>query len=158
MKTAFFVGRFQPLHNGHLKVIKWILKKYDKVFIAIGSSQESDTSKNPFTLEERKKMIDNSLKSEGIEKKKYEIFGIPDVHDDKAWVENILKKAKFDVVFTINSWTKKCFEAFKIPVKEHPMFDNISATKIRKMIKNNEDWQKLVPKEVQKIIKKSIED
>ena len=151
---ALFVGRFQPMHLGHLKVIKWILKKYDKVFIAIGSSQESNTSKNPFTLEERKIMINNTLKSEEIEKKKYEIFGIPDVHNDKAWIESILKKAKFDVVFTMNPWTKRCFKAFDIPVKEHPMFSDISASKIRKMIKNNENWQKLVPKEVQKIIKK----
>lgn len=153
---ALFVGRFEPFHLGHLKVIKWILKKYDKLFIAIGSSQESNTSKNPFTLEERKKMIDNSLKSEGIEKKKYEIFGIPDVYDDNAWVKSILKKVKFDVLFTMNPWTKRCFDAFNIPVKEHPMFYDISASKIRKMIKNNEDWQKLVPKEVQKIIKKLI--
>jgi len=154
METAIFIGRFQPLHIGHLKVIKWILKKYDKVYIAIGSSQESNTDKNPFTLEQRKRMIQNTLKSERIEKKKYEIFGIPDFHDDKAWVESILKKTKFDVVFTMNPWTKRCFDAFNIPVKEHPMFDDISATKIRKMIKNKEDWQELVPKEVQKIIKK----
>jgi len=154
---ALFVGRFQPMHLGHLKVIKWILKKYDKVFIAIGSSQESNTNKNPFTLEERKIMIDNTLKNEGIEEKKYEMFGIPDVHDDKAWVESISKKAKFDVVFTKNPWTKRCFEAFNIPVKEHPMFDNISGSKIRKMIENNDDWQELVPKEVQKFIKKRFD-
>jgi len=154
---ALFVGRFQPMHLGHLKVIKWILKKYDKIFIAIGSSQESNTNKNPFTFEERKIMTQNTLNSERIEKKKYEIFGIPDVHDDKAWVENILKKAKFDVVFTKNPWTKRCFEAFNIPVKEHPMFDNISGSKIRKMIENNDDWQELVPEEVQKIIKKQFD-
>ena len=154
---ALFVGRFQPMHLGHLKVIKWILKKYDKVIIAIGSSQESNTNKNPFTLEERKIMINNTLKNEGIEEKKYEIFGIPDVHDDKAWVESILKKAKFDVVFTKNPWTKRCFKVFNIPVKEHPMFDNISGSKIRKMIKNNENWQELVPKEVQKFIKKRFD-
>lgn len=153
MKTALFVGRFQPLHIGHLKVIKWILKQYDKIIIVIGSSQESNTEKNPFTLEERKKMVLNTLKSEGIKRNKYRIISIPDVYDDETWVNNILKKVKFDAVFTRNLWTKRCFDKFKIPVKEHPMFGNISGSKIRKMIQEGKEWENFVPKEVQKIIK-----
>ena len=152
MKTALFVGRFQPFHLGHLKVIKWILKKCDKIIIVIGSSQESNTEKNPFTFEDRKKMILNTLNSEGIEKKQYKIVEIPDVYDDKKWVDNIVKKIKFDTIFSMNPWTRRCFESFKIPVKDHPMYDDISGTKIRKMIKKKENWQELVPKEVQKII------
>lgn len=154
MKKALFVGRFQPMHIGHLKAIKWILKKYDKVIIIIGSSQDSFTEKNPFTFEERKKMIQNTLRSEQIQKNKYKIIGIPDVYDDKKWVNNILKKVKFDVVLTKNSWTKKCFTKAKIPVGPHPMFGNVSGSKIRKMIKNNKKWEKYVPKEVEKIMKK----
>ena len=154
MKKACFVLRAQPFHVGHLKVIKWILKKYDKIIIIIGSSQESNTDKNPFTFKERKEMIEKSLKNEEIGKEKYEIIGISDVHDDKLWVEKILKKTKFNVVFTMNSWTKRCFDAFSIPVKKHPIFDDISATKIRNMIKEKREWKKLVPAEVKNIIKK----
>jgi nicotinamide-nucleotide adenylyltransferase len=154
MKKAILVGRFQPMHIGHLKVIKWVLKEYDKVIIVIGSSQDSFTEKNPFTFEERKKMIQNTLRSEKIKKNKYKIIDIPDVYDDKKWVENILKKAKFDVVLTKNVWTKRCFTEAKIPVKPHPMFGSVSVSKIRKMIKNNEKWEKYVPKEVENIMKK----
>jgi len=154
MKTALFVGRFQPLHIGHLKVIKWILKKYDNVIIVIGSSKESKTEKNPFTLEEREKMIQNTLKKERISIKKYKIIGIPDVHDDKKWVESILEKVKFDIVFTKNSWTKRCFDQLDVHVKEHPLFGNISATKIRNMIKNNKEWENFVPEGVENILKR----
>ena len=154
MKTVLFVTRAQPFHLGHLKVIEWILKKYDKVTIVIGSSQESNTEENPFTFEERKKMIQNTLKSENIQGGKYEIIGIPDVHDDKTWVKNILKKAKFNVVFTKNSWTKRCFTHTKIPVKDHPMFGSISASEIRRLMKEDREWEDLVPREVKKIIKK----
>lgn len=153
MKTAFYVTRAQPFHSGHLKVIKWILKKWEKVVIAIGSSQKSSTNENPFTFGERKKMIESSLKSEKIKKNRYKIIGIPDVYDDETWVKNILEKAKFDIVFTRNPWTKRCFDRFKIPVKEHPMFGNISASEIRRMIIKNKKWERLVPKEVQKILK-----
>jgi cytidyltransferase-like protein len=40
---AIFVGRFQPFHKGHLKAIRWILKREKEIFIVIGSSQESFT-------------------------------------------------------------------------------------------------------------------
>ena len=153
MKTACFVLRAQPFHLGHLRAIEWILRKYEKLIVIIGSSQESHTEENPFTFEERKEMIEKSLKSRGIEKERYEIIGIPDFHNDKAWVEYILKRASFDVVFTRNPWTKRCFESFKIPVKEHPLFGNTSGSKIREMIKKGEKWEKLVPKEVRKILK-----
>jgi len=154
MKTALFVTRTQPFHLGHLKVIKWILKKYDKIIIIIGSSQESNTENNPYTFEERQKMIENTLKGEHIKKDVFEIFGIPDVYDDENWVKSILEIAKFDVIFTRNPWTKRCFDAFNIPVKEHPMFGNISGSKIREMMKSEKEWEKLVPKEVERILKK----
>lgn len=153
MKTALFVGRFQPMHLGHLKVIKWILKNYDKIIIVIGSSQESNTEKNPFTLEERKKMIGNTLKDEKIQKKKYKIIVIPDVYDDKMWVKSVLNRAKFNVIFTKNPWTKRCFTHTKIPVKDHPLFGNISASLIRGRMRVGKEWESLVPKKVVKIIK-----
>jgi len=152
MKTAVFITRAQPFHLGHLKVIKWILKKYDKVIIVIGSSQESNTEKNPFTVEERKEMINKTLKSERI--KKFKLVEIPDVYDDDIWVKTILEKVKFDTVFTMNKWVKRCFEKFNIPVKKHPKFGNISASRIRKRMREGKEWENLVSKEVAKIIKR----
>ena len=52
---ALFIGRFQPFHNGHLKVVQEILKEFDEVIIGIGSSKYSGTLDNPFSGEERKK-------------------------------------------------------------------------------------------------------
>jgi len=152
MKTALFVGRFQPLHMGHLKVIEWILKKYDRIIIIIGSSNELNTEKNPFSSKEKKEMISKTLKAENIEK--YEIIEIPDVHDDEAWVKSILEKVKFDTVFSMNPWVKRCFEKFNIPVKEHPKFGDISASGIRKRMREGKEWEHLVPKEVAKIVKR----
>ena len=66
MPTALFIGRFQPFHNAHLEDIKNILKEADEIIIGIGSSQESNTKENPFSYEERKEMIEETLKADSI--------------------------------------------------------------------------------------------
>lgn len=152
MKTALFIGRFQPFHLGHLKVIKWILEIYDKIIIVIGSSQESNTDKNPFTAEERKEMINNTLKVENIEN--YEIIGIPDVNDDDTWVKTVLEKASFETVFSMNPWVDRCFKKFNIRVEGHLKFGDISASKIRELMNEGKEWEHLVPEEVVKIVKR----
>ena len=54
-QIALLIGRFQPLHHGHIYILKNILKKYHNIKIGIGSSQASNTISNPFSGEERRK-------------------------------------------------------------------------------------------------------
>ena len=60
-KAAVFIGRFQPVHKAHLKIIKTALSIAEKVIIVIGSSNEPRTPKNPWSFEERDRMIHNAL-------------------------------------------------------------------------------------------------
>ena len=55
-----FVGRFQPFHNEHKRVIDIALQKSKNVLILVGSAGKARTIRNPFTFDERKKMIVNS--------------------------------------------------------------------------------------------------
>ena len=147
------MGRFQPFHLGHLEAIKWILEKCEEVAIVIGSSQESFTLRNPFTFEERKELIENSLEDEGVEQARYAIAAVSDVFDCERWVKSILGKAKFDVVYTRSLWVKECFDLFKIPVRNHPMFGRYSARDIRKRMDEDVAWEDLVPWTVGQSIK-----
>lgn len=54
---AVFIGRFQPLHNGHKKVIETALEIAEKVIIVMGSADQPRTPKNPWTASERADMI-----------------------------------------------------------------------------------------------------
>lgn len=54
-----YIGRFSPFHKGHLATIDNALKYGQKVIILIGSAFQPRTIKNPWTWEERKKMIEN---------------------------------------------------------------------------------------------------
>jgi nicotinamide-nucleotide adenylyltransferase len=151
---ALFIGRFQPFHKGHLKIIKDSSKKYNIIMIGIGSSQYSNTYDNPFTVEEREKMIRNSLIKEDINN--YKIFLIPDIHNPPKWVDHVLSIVpEFDVVLSNNEFTKKLFSEKGFNVKKTKLYekDKFSGKIIRKKIKNEENWEDLVPEEVKNIIK-----
>lgn len=54
---AVFIGRFQPFHNEHLKVINQGLKIADKVLVLVGSASTARSIKNPFSFEERRGFV-----------------------------------------------------------------------------------------------------
>lgn len=154
---AIFIGRFQPFHKGHLKAIKWILKKEKEIFIIIGSSQQSFTKNNPFSFSERKKMIKNALIEEGIGH--FKIYGMTDlIKSDILWAKQLLKRIKHKpeeiIIFTKNPWTKKSFQKIGVKVRSHPMFFNeLSATQIRKKIAKDQNWRNLVPEMVSNFLR-----
>ena len=153
MKRALFIGRFQPFHNAHLIDVKNILKECNEVIIAIGSSREKNTSENPFSFSERRQMIMNTLKNNKI--RKYKIYPVPDLYNDKKWVDYIKKKLpKYDYVYSGNTWTLRCFKKYDSKVKKIKLLKGINSTKIRDMMVKDKKWEKLVPIEIVHYIKK----
>ena len=149
MKTALFVGRFQPMHNAHLDVIKKIISEY-KLIVGIGRAQESRTLKNPFTAEERKEMVSNVLRNVDCE-----VILIPDKPEDEVWLGYVSRLCPlFDVVFTGNPETKECFEGSKYEVIEVSLKEGISSSIIREKILKDEEFKDIVPKEVYNFIQK----
>lgn len=61
-----FNGRFQPFHNAHFKTIEDALKVSRYVLISIGSANQPRTIKNPWTAEERMKMIFGCFSEEDL--------------------------------------------------------------------------------------------
>ena len=55
--TGLIVGRFQTFHKGHQSLIETALSLCDRVYILVGSSQESGTERNPFNISTRMKVI-----------------------------------------------------------------------------------------------------
>ncbi len=54
-KYSLFIGRWQPFHEGHKKLIQTVLDEGKQVCIGIRDTPISDT--DPFTVEERMAMI-----------------------------------------------------------------------------------------------------
>lgn len=151
---AFFLGRFQPVHNGHLQVMMHILRTYDELIIVLGSAQEHNTWRNPFTAEERKRMILAALPP--AERKRTKVYFVPDINDDKryvAYVEQFIPHCS--LMFCGSYPTLQLFEAKGYTVEKLGRIDNVEGTKVRGMIEIDDlTWKSLVPLPVVKILEK----
>ena len=58
-KTGIYIGRFQPIHDGHFEIIKKAISKNGQIAILVMDSHKIN-KKNPFTFEQvKKKFIKN---------------------------------------------------------------------------------------------------
>jgi len=156
VKRGLFVGRFQPIHKGHVKAISDILKQVDELAIVIGSVQYSHTADNPFTAGERITMIRKALESEDIPLTRCWIIPVPDVHIHMMWVAEVVGYTpKFVIVFSNEPLTRRLFIEVGFKVKPVPFHKRkiYSATEIRERMLNNESWEELVPESVAQFIK-----
>ncbi len=154
MRRALFVGRFQPFHSGHLTVLERMRRDgIEEIVIVIGSAQYSHTKGDPFTINERKEIVESVLKDIGV---KYSIVAINDVNSDSIWMSNVKRLTpKFDIIYA-NGSIKKLFENEGYRVIKTLMERDearISGGKVRDMIAvGDEDWKKMVPDQVREKI------
>lgn len=152
-----FVGRFQPIHMGHVEAIKHILSENDELIIVVGSAQYSHTFDNPFTAGERIEMVRMALEEAGIDLRRIIIIPVPDVGSHSIWVAHLKSLTpSFQRVYTNNPLVTQLFMEAGYEVKPIDMFrrNELIATRIRKMMVEGEDWRALVPNSVAQFIDK----
>jgi len=151
---ALFIGRFQPLHKGHLKAVEEMLREVDEVIMVIGSSQYGGTVENPFTAEEREEMLSRALAEEGI--KKCSIYRVPDIDNDSLYPAHVASLVpSFDLVYSGNPLVQRLFREAGWEVRRIELIrgDVYSGTEIRRRMKKGERWEHLVPKAVAEYLK-----
>lgn len=157
VKRGLFIGRFQPLHKGHINSIKYCLEKTDELVIVIGSSDKSFELKNPFTAGERIEIIKETIDKEINKKILQKIFlvPVPDISIHKLWTYNVdLLVPRYSIVFTNDIFTTMLFKERGIEIIHPPLInrENLSATEVRYRIANDKDWKDLVSIQTAKII------
>jgi len=135
-----------------MRLIEEAAKSADQIIIGIGSSQHSGTGKNPFSSEERKKMIEASVPASIS----YSVYDIPDINNNEKWVAHVKTIVPlFDVVYTNGPLERKLFSDAGIRVHATGLYnrDKFSGTEIRKRIQENKGWHRLVPKGTLEVMK-----
>jgi bifunctional NMN adenylyltransferase/nudix hydrolase len=87
-----FIGRFQPLHIGHQRVISHALELAENVIVLIGSASSPRTTRNPFTYEERCSMIWRSFSSASGFEGRLHIAPLNDTSTDNRWKEQVQRQ------------------------------------------------------------------
>jgi len=120
-KHAVFVGRWQPMHKGHMWLFNQKLEKGIPLLILIRDIQPDE--KNPFTTQETERLIQKVYKGKPVK-----TVIIPDI-ESVNWGRG--------VGYEVNEFNPP--EDIKV----------ISATFIRNSIKQgNDDWKQYVPETI----------
>ncbi len=85
-----FIGRFQPFHFGHKRVVQLALEQSHHVLILVGSAYKARDIKDPFTYDERRAMIENSLDPQELSR--VTIRPLRDyIYNDNKWMAEVQK-------------------------------------------------------------------
>ncbi len=155
MTRGFYIGRFQPYHNGHHNVIDTIAEEVDELVLGIGSAGDSHSRHDPFTAGERIMMITKSLVD-------YDLvtYAVPieDLDRNSVWVSHVQSMSPdFDIAYSNNPLVIRLFEEAGVEVRQSPMFnrDVLEGTEVRDRMVDGGDWQRLVPDPVVEVIEES---
>jgi nicotinamide-nucleotide adenylyltransferase len=146
------IGRFQPFHSGHLRLVEHIGTEVDELVVGIGSADASHTRRNPFTAGERVMMVRKTLEATDITDY---VVPIEDLDRNAVWVSHVRSMApEFDVAYSNNPLVVRLFSEAGIEVRQTEMFDrdDLKGSEIRRQIIDGEAWRQHVPEPVQAVI------
>lgn len=155
MTRGFYIGRFQPYHNGHHRVVKTIAEEVDELVLGIGSAGDSHTRHDPFTAGERIMMITKSLVD--LDLVTYAV-PIEDLDRNSVWVSHVQSMSpEFDIAYSNNPLVIQLFSEAGVEVRQSPMFNRevLEGTEVRDRMIADEDWRDLVPAAVAEVVDES---
>ena len=152
---GLLVGRMQPVHQGHLQVIKRIFEEVEEVIIGIGSAQLSHTIKDPFTAGERVMMLSKALAENDRPASNYYIIPVQDIECNSLWVAHMeMLTPPFENVYSGNPLVQRLFLEKGYQVTQPPLFNRemYSGTEVRRRMLSDAEWEKLLPESVVGVI------
>lgn len=164
--VGVILARFQPIHNGHLALIRKACKENDRVLILIGSIDKMN-ERNPIPWMIREQLVHQALEADKeIDVNKITVHCLPDLsdesHNDHEWgfylysnIVTLTESPTFTIYYSdgyeiITSWFPGFILRNNVSLSllaRNATESGISATQIREMIiDNDENLEVFVPK------------
>ena len=167
-------GRFQILHNDHLKYLLAGKAKCEHLVVGITNPdpcqtrddaadlKRSSDQANPFTYFQRYQMVHAALTRTGLEEKEFSVVPFPINFPERYHYYVPLDATFFLTIY--DDWGEKKLEMFQtlglkteVLWRRTPATKGLSATDIRAKIAAGEPWQHLVPPGVAEIVQNALE-
>lgn len=155
------VMRMQPIHLGHKLLIEEMLKitaPGAKPIVCLGSTQESGTEKNPYTYEQRKEMVEAVFGKDNLII--LPLIDLGAVTKDE-WTNYVLEEVanvtqlKPTIYFAGSKEDEEWWTQSGLLIKIIDRFilgKNISATEVRRRIKENQPLSDIIPQEIEELL------
>jgi nicotinamide-nucleotide adenylyltransferase len=135
MSTCIFTGRFQPFHEGHLLVVRGMMKMHGNATIVICDGKHETGADHPFTIAQRREMISAALLSADITDAT--IADATDRPTDSDWVDAVMDVSghpQDPLVWSGKEEIREMFEQKNIPTKKVVPVPGIDGDVIRAAI------------------------
>ena len=85
--TALLIGRFEPVHSGHLALLHEALRQAPQVIVVVGSAWQARSPKNPFNWQEREAMLRSALPE--ADRGRVQVLPVRDYYNEAVWVQAV---------------------------------------------------------------------
>ena len=147
-RITVYIGRFQPLHLGHVHVLEKALLNSDLVIVLVGSAFQARTIKNPFTFEERRELLEGWHR-ELHRSSKMQVVPVRDQpYNNAKWIQSVQEQV--DLIIKANpdysdadifltgsdrdesTWYLGAFPQWRLDLKDKvPAGEDLSSTQLR---------------------------
>lgn len=154
MNYGVILARFQPIHNGHIELIKKACNQHDTVLILVGSADKLN-ERNPIPIDFRLQMITESLKEHNL-LQQCRVIPLDDLSSESdnsyewgfylyAKITDILKDSLFTMYYSdgfeiITRWFPPVIMRYYVSLSllsRGSIASGVSATLVREYIKSN---------------------
>jgi len=122
------------------------------LIVAVGNAESKNTKRNPFSGDERVKMLKGYLKEQDIK-----VEDVVAVEDGNSWassIDNLFEKCgKFEILFTDHKTIARLV-GNRVKVVSFERKGDISSTLMRDSIAKGEEWENLTGKSVVSLIRR----
>ncbi|GAA5784958.1 bifunctional nicotinamide-nucleotide adenylyltransferase/Nudix hydroxylase [Chitiniphilus shinanonensis] len=151
-----FIGRFQPFHDSHLRMVLAALAQAEQLVLVIGSSPAPRSVRNPFDAAERRAMIEAAVAAVAPERvADLHFVPVRDYYDGARWAAAVRRavavvvhpQARVGLFGHLKDDTTGYLRDFPDwPLVHQDNFNGLSATPLRESwLAGGDDWRAQVP-------------